>query len=86
MEKLQVALPRNPRKFHTEQTYDHMPGGKGGVMRGIALGPGSSGKIVTLQWLLLGPWSGLFGTIVIWSPTIFINLTGNRCSSTCVRI
>ena len=71
MEKLKVALPKNQRKFHTKQTYDHMPGGKGGVMRGIMVGPGSSGKTVTLQWLLLGPWRGLADKIAIWSPTIF---------------
>ena len=72
MEKLKVALPKNQRKFHTKQTYDHMPGGKGGVMRGIMVGPGSSGKTVTLQWLLLGPWRGLADKIAIWSPTIFL--------------
>mgnify|MGYP004297882801 CR=1 FL=1 len=26
----------------------------------------------TLQWLLLGPWRGLFDKIAIWSPTIFL--------------
>ena len=72
MDKLQVALPKNPRKFHTKQTYDHMPGGKGGIMRGVMVGPGSSGKTVTLQWLLLGPWRGLADKIAIWSPTIFL--------------
>jgi len=72
MNKLEVALPKNSRKFHTKQTYDHMPGGKGGVMRGVMLGPGSSGKTVTLQWLLLGPWRGLEDKIAIWSPTVFM--------------
>ena len=72
MDKLQVALPKNPRKFHTKQTYDHMPGGKGGVMRGIFVGPGSSGKTVVLQWSLQGPWRGLTDKLAIWSPTIFL--------------
>ena len=42
------------------------------VMRGIFVGPGSAGKTVALQWLLLGPWRGLADKIAIWSPTIFL--------------
>ena len=41
-------------------------------MRGIFVGPGSSGKTVVLQWLLQGPWRNLADKIAIWSPTIFL--------------
>ncbi len=49
-----------------------MPGGKGGVMRGIFGWAGQLGKAVVLQWLLQGPWRNLADKLAIWSPTIVL--------------
>ena len=77
MEKLKVALPKNPRKFHTKQSaHEHMPEVP---FRMIALGNSGSGKTLTLQNMILNHYREL---IINWIP-VYVHFT---CAYVYVRI
>ena len=59
--------PMKTQRFHSKQSrFAHMPEVP---FRWLFLGPGSSGKTLTLHNLLLNHYKGIFYYIAIWSPT-----------------
>ena len=66
--RLQIEPPPCVRKFHSKQSDlgEHM---MQVPFRAVLLGPGSSGKTLAMQAMILNHYRGVFQKIFLWSPT-----------------
>ena len=66
--RLEIKPPPGVRKFHSKQSElgEHLPST---AFRIVLLGPGSSGKTLAMQSMILNHYRGVFQKIFLWSPT-----------------
>ena len=66
--RLEIKPPPGVRKFHSKQSQlgEHLPST---AFRIVLLGPGSSGKTLAMQSMILNHYRGVFQKMFLWSPT-----------------
>ena len=66
--RLAIEPPPGVRKFHSKQSElgEHM---MQDPFRLVLLGPGSSGKTLAMQAMIMNHYRGVFRKIFLWSPT-----------------